>query len=187
MNERCHIEDLFPADEAAIARVAALLSAAFPDDDWADPVAALAEVRESLAPERISRVARDQTGAVIGWIGGLPRYDGRVWELHPLVVAADHRRQGVGRALVADLEDQVRRRGALTLWLGTDDTDGRTSLSGQDLYADLLEQLRCIHNLADHPFSFYLRLGFAIVGVVPDANGFGRPDILMAKRVAPLP
>jgi aminoglycoside 6'-N-acetyltransferase I len=75
----------------------------------------------------------------------------------------------------------------LTLWLGTDDTDGRTSLAGQDLYADLWEQLRCIRNLADHPFSFYLRLGFSVVGVVPDANGFGRPDILMAKRVAASP
>ena len=27
------------------------------------------------------------------------------------------------------------------------------------------------------------RLGFVVVGVVPDANGFGKPDILMAKRV----
>ena len=26
--------------------------------------------------------------------------------------------------------------------------------------------------------------GFVIVGVVPDANGLGKPDILMAKRVA---
>jgi len=26
-------------------------------------------------------------------------------------------------------------------------------------------------------------MGFVIVGVLPDANGFGKPDIFMAKRV----
>ena len=34
---------------------------------------------------------------------------------------------------------------------------------------------------------FYLRVGFHIVGVIPDANGFGKPDILMAKRIAAHP
>ena len=29
----------------------------------------------------------------------LEAYDGRVWEIHPLVVAARHRRKGIGRAL----------------------------------------------------------------------------------------
>ena len=41
-----------------------------------------------------------------------------------------------------------------------------------------------IRNLKDHPFEFYLRLGFRIAGVLPDANGFGKPDIFLAKRVA---
>ncbi|MCA9940912.1 MAG: AAC(6')-Ia family aminoglycoside 6'-N-acetyltransferase, partial [Anaerolineales bacterium] len=27
------------------------------------------------------------------------------------------------------------------------------------------------------------KLGYAIVGVVPDANGWGKPDIIMAKRI----
>jgi aminoglycoside 6'-N-acetyltransferase I len=38
-------------------------------------------------------------------------------------------------------------------------------------------------NLKNHPFTFYERLGYHIVGVIPDANGIGKPDILMAKRL----
>jgi len=34
-----------------------------------------------------------------------------------------------------------------------------------------------------HAEAFYQKCGFVIVGVVPDANGLGKPDILMAKRV----
>ena len=38
----------------------------------------------------------------------------------------------------------------------------------------------------DHPFEFYQKLGFVIVGVMPDANGLGKPDIFMAKRLGGL-
>jgi aminoglycoside 6'-N-acetyltransferase I len=36
----------------------------------------------------------------------------------------------------------------------------------------------------DHPAGFYSRMGFQVVGLIPDANGPGKPDILMAKRVS---
>jgi len=32
-------------------------------------------------------------------------------------------------------------------------------------------------------YEFYQKLGFTIVGIIPDANGWGKPDILVAKRV----
>jgi aminoglycoside 6'-N-acetyltransferase I len=81
------------------------------------------------------------------------------------------------------LEEQVRQRGGLTIWLGTDDEDDQTSLSGVNLYPNVWEHLTKIRNLRDHPFEFYQKLGFVIVGVMPDANGRGKPDIYMAKRV----
>ena len=36
-------------------------------------------------------------------------------------------------------------------------------------------------------YEFYQKIGFSFVGVIPDANGFGKPDIIMAKRVANYP
>jgi aminoglycoside 6'-N-acetyltransferase I len=102
------------------------------------------------------------------------------------VVAASHRRQGIGRALVADLERVVAARGALTLWLGSDDESDETSASGVDLYADVAGAIRGLKTLrGDHPLDFYLRLGFRVTGLMPDANGRGRPDIFLARRVAP--
>jgi aminoglycoside 6'-N-acetyltransferase I len=58
-----------------------------------------------------------------------------------------------------------------------------TSLAGEDLYPDPLLKLAAIRNPGRHPYEFYQRLGYALAGVVPDANGFGKPDILMTKRV----
>jgi aminoglycoside 6'-N-acetyltransferase I len=69
------------------------------------------------------------------------------------------------------------------LWAGSDDENGETSLSGTDLYQDIPGSIRDIRNLGGHPFEFYLRLGFRITGVMPDANGPGKPDIFLAKRL----
>ncbi len=90
----------------------------------------------------------------------------------------------MGRALVTDLEEHVRLQGGLTLWVGTDDETNQTTLGGVDLYPNVCEHIAKIRNIRRHPYEFYQKVGFVLVGVVPDANGFGKPDILMAKRVA---
>jgi aminoglycoside 6'-N-acetyltransferase I len=92
-------------------------------------------------------------------------------------------RHGIGRALVADLERCLVERGGKTVFLGSDDEQGQTSVGGEDLYPDVWTHLKNIRNLRRHPYEFYQKLGFTIVGVIPDANGFGKPDILMAKRL----
>ncbi|GAB4438537.1 MAG: aminoglycoside N-acetyltransferase AAC(6')-Ii [Anaerolineae bacterium] len=180
------ITSLLPDDEVAIVQTARLLVDGFKQywpDAWPTIEIALVEVRQSFGPGRISRIAVDDSATVLGWVGGISQYDGHVWELHPLVVHGAHRRQGIGRALVADLEAQVRMQGGQTLWLGTDDEAGMTSLGGINLYPDVLGHLQAIRNLRGHPYEFYQKLGFAIVGVLPDANGPGKPDIYMAKSV----
>jgi aminoglycoside 6'-N-acetyltransferase I len=164
---------------------AALLHGAFLNRarDWQDLDSARQEVLESLSEGKISRVAIDEAGSVVGWIGAMPIYSGNVWEIHPLVVATQHRRLGVGRALVHDLENIVSRKGGLTLFAGSDDENGETTLSDVDLYPDIPNAMRNVRNLKSHPYEFYLRIGFKIVGVMPDANGIGKPDIFLAKRV----
>lgn len=181
------IIDLMPDNLRAIEQTAQVLFESFHDhwpDAWPTLEDAREEVEESFAADRVSRIAIDEAGNVIGWIGGISQYDGHVWELHPLAVSAPARGQGVARALVNDLEAIVRARGGITLWLGTDDEDNQTSLAGVDLYPNVWEHVTTIRNLRGHPFEFYQKLGFVIVGVMPDANGLGKPDIFMAKRIA---
>jgi aminoglycoside 6'-N-acetyltransferase I len=181
------IVDLQPGDETRIRQTAAVLVEGFREqspDSWPTIEKALAEVRESFEAGRVSRVALADDGTVLGWVGAISQYDGRVWELHPLVVAPSFHRRGIGRALVTDLEAYLSARGAQTLWLGSDDETGQTSLAGIDLYDDLPGHLAGIRNLNNHPYEFYLRLGYTIVGVMPDANGPGKPDIFLAKRIA---
>lgn len=180
------IIDLTSNDEELIRQAAQLLFDAFKTNwpgAWPTLEEAVTEVHESFAPDRLSRVALDDDGTLLGWIGGIEHYSGHVWELHPLAVSPAAQGRGVGRALVEDLEQQVSRRGALTLWVGTDDEAGMTSLAGVDLYPNVWEHLAQIENLRGHPYEFYQKLGFAIIGVIPDANGPGKPDIYLAKRV----
>jgi aminoglycoside 6'-N-acetyltransferase I len=152
-------------------------------DAWETLEEAREEVHQSFASDRISRVAVDENGDAVGWIGGISQYDGNVWELHPLVVRPDMQGNGIGRALVNDLEAQIKARGGLTVTLGSDDEHGMTSLYGIDLYPDPLEHLLNIRNLRRHPYEFYLKCGYVLTGIVPDANGRGKPDIIMSKRI----
>jgi aminoglycoside 6'-N-acetyltransferase I len=182
---RFSIVDLDPRDGGAVREAAALLVDGFKDhwpDAWPEMDSALEEVRRSFGEGRLSRVALEEDGTILGWIGGIASYGGNAWELHPLVVRPSYQRRGIGRALVADLEARVRERGGLTLWLGTDDEDGMTTLFGVDLYPNVLEHLASIQNLRGHPYRFYKKLGFSLIGVMPDANGMGKPDIYVAKR-----
>jgi aminoglycoside 6'-N-acetyltransferase I len=179
------IVDLQPGDEDRVHEAVMLLIDAFAQnpDYCPDKESALEEIQDLYDPGCIRRVAVDARGAVVGLIGGRPHYEGHVWEVHPLAVRPEQQGRGIGRALVADLEQRVGDRGGLTLWLGTDDEVNQTTLSAVDLYPNPLEHLARIQNLRGHPYEFYQKVGFVLVGVMPDANGWGKPDIFMAKRV----
>lgn len=178
------IQDM-PNNESSIEQAGELLMLAFAKnypDSWSTLEEGIEEVEEMLADDRICRVALLEE-RIVGWIGGIPEYEGNVWELHPLAVHPDFQGRGIGKLLVEDLEKQVSEKGALTLKLGSDDVTNMTTLSDVDLYDNLSEKIATIQNLKNHPFSFYQKLGYTIIGVLPDANGIGKPDIFMGKRV----
>lgn len=178
------IEDLDKSDAPRIEATARILHLAFsPHGAWTTMGEATQEVVDSLSADRISRVAVGADDGVLGWIGAIRQYDGVVWELHPIVVAESQRRRGIGRALVLDLEKILTARGALTLWAGADDLSRETSLGGIDLYAGLPSALDRVTSWGRHPLPFYRSLGFQMIGVMPDANGIGRPDIFLGKRL----
>ena len=178
--------DLVVGMEREIGQCAELLIDGFRElapNAWPDALAASHEVEDALATGKINRMLVANDGRVLAWVGATPRYDGNVWEIHPLVVRPDHQGQGFGRRLLAEIERLARAAGVVTLWLGSDDETASTSLAGRDLYQDPGTAMATIRNLRRHPFEFYQKCGFTIVGVLPDANGPGKPDIHLAKRV----
>ena len=173
-------------NEQLIQQAAQLLMDVFREhwpDAWPAFDDARKEIHEMLGTERICRAAIDEQGNLLGIIGGISGYDGNVWELHPLAVQPNTQGQGIGRALVEDFEEQVRQRGGLTITLGSDDEDNMTSLSEVDLFENTWEKIQNIRNFKNHPYTFYQKLGYIITGIVPNANGIGKPDILMSTRV----
>jgi len=175
-----------PNDEKFIQQAAQLMVDAFREhwpNAWPTLEDGLEEIHEMFQEGRIFRAMVDDNENLLGIIGGISQYDGRVWELHPLAVQPSMQGKGIGRVLVEDFEEQVHLKGGLTIILGSDDEDDMTSLSNIDLYENLWEKIRNISNLKGHPYEFYQKMGYFITGIVPDANGRGKPDILMSKKV----
>ena len=174
---------IVPYDASMRAGCASVLVDAFREfapDSWPTLEDGLEEVDEcvELGPVRVAVEGAE----LLGWVGLRFSY-AKVWELHPLAVAPSHQRSGIGRALVAEIERVAAESGAATIQLGSDDQPGWTSLADVDVYPNPLEHLAALRDVKGHPFVFYEKCGFSVTGIVPDANGFGKPDIMLSKRV----
>lgn len=150
---------------------------------WANREEAIEEVEESLKDDkkRVSIIALDND-EVLGWIAGLEFY-GMVIEIHPLVVKYSKQKLGIGRILLSLFEKRAKELGFVSVFAGSDDCDCSTSLGGIELYPNAVEKLTTIKNIKNHPFEFYIKCGYELVGVLPDANGKGKPDIYLAKTI----
>lgn len=156
-----------------------LLKEAFPHS-YSD--CAEEEISKCLSEERLA-IAAIENDRLIGFVGAIPQYGITAWELHPLVVSEAYRYQGIGTKLCGVLEQTLKEKGCLTIYLGSDDETGSTTLSNTDLFDDTFHKIKTIKNLKRHPFEFYQKIGYQIVGVIPNANGIGKPDIWLAKSI----
>lgn len=179
-------DDLAPEDwtKAATVLRSALDRSPF---GYRDPGAAEAEVELRRLQDEWLGYAALEGDDMAGWIGALRTYS-HGWEIHPLVVAPAWQRRGVGSSLLAALEARARAEGVLTLFLGSDDDYGGTTLFGRDAWPDVLGAARDVEaSAAGHALGFYRRRGFEVVGLLPDVNGPGKPDLMMAKRLRGTP
>jgi len=118
-----------------------------------------------------------------GWVGLRPLY-AKTWELHPLVIDSAFRGKGLGRRLLEKLEEKAREKGLIGIALGTDDDTFRTSLSRARIdRSNIFREIERIENLRAHPYEFYEKCGYMIVGLIPNANGRNKPDIWMWKSL----
>ncbi|HXU99863.1 MAG TPA: GNAT family N-acetyltransferase [Caulobacteraceae bacterium] len=178
------IVDFATLGKDQLAQAARILRQALPGPmAYKGPGEAEAEVAKVLGDPARFGFAALVGDEVAGWIGAARGYSHSL-ELHPLAVDPASQRTGVGRALVAALEARARAEGFLAIHLGADDDFGGTSLFGQDVFGEVLATAGQVTADERHPLGFYRRCGFEVVGLIPDANGPGKPDILMAKRIA---
>lgn len=155
---------------------------------WPSQTEALAEVHEALGADRVALAAVGDD-RLLGWVGASPTGYGRLtWELHPVAVDPRAQGAGVGAALVRELLEGLAAREVGTVLASCPDTDGATSIGGVNLFPGVLDHLRMLDDRRTlegrrHPRGFLQRFGFEVVGVVPDATGPGRHDILLAAQV----
>jgi aminoglycoside 6'-N-acetyltransferase I len=153
-------------------------------DMWLDldEKMALEEVEESISDENIS-IGIKVNNQLIGWVGLIPMYE-KTWELHPMAIIPKYQGKGYGKILLNEMENIAREKGIIGIFAGSDDETNKTSLSGKDITGEnIFEEIKNIKNYRNHPYEFYVKCGYSIIGIIPNANGSKKPDILLWKDI----
>ncbi|BAK88619.1 aminoglycoside acetyltransferase [Pseudomonas aeruginosa NCGM2.S1] len=151
-------------------------------DSWPSLQKATETVIECISAENIciGILINDE---LCGWVGLREMYK-KTWELHPMVIKKKHQNKGFGKILIFETEKKAKERNLEGIVLGTDDETFRTTLSMSELNNEnIFHEIKNIKNLKNHPFEFYEKCGYSIIGVIPNANGKNKPDILMWKNI----
>ena len=176
---------VFLGDEPLTVDAAAhILVVAFHDRSpaWPTVSAAYGTVNEFAQDQHIAFGAFADS-SLVGWIGATPSYNGNVWEIQLLGVTPEWQRIGIATALVRILISAVGHVGCHTVCVWCDDETNSTSIGGCNLFPRPLDALARLESGPRHAGGFYEHIGFVRCGILPDANGPGKPDILYAIPV----
>jgi len=143
---------------------------------------ALDTVNECITGENIA-LGIKINDKLIGWIGLRPMYE-KTWELHPLAIKPEFQGKNYGKVLLLELEKIAQEKGIIGIVAGSDDDANKTSLSEKELTGEnILDEIKNIKNYKNHPFEFYKKCGYSIIGVIPNASGPRKPDIWLWKDI----
>jgi len=149
------------------------------------------DLDKNKAAETVNKCLNDKNiclgitvnNSLIGWIGLRPMYE-KTWELHPMVVKNDCQKKGYGKILLKEAEKIARENGIIGIFIGSDDETNKTSLSDKEITGEnIFDEIKNIKNYKNHPFEFYIKCGYCIIGMIPNANGPKKPDILLWKDI----
>ena len=125
-----------------------------------------------------------ENDVLIGYAGLLKMYSDITLELHPLVIKEGYRNMGIGTKLLKEAERMAKEKNALNIMLGSDDEYYKTNLHEFDFNNTYIGYtIKNIKNINNHPYEFYQKNGYKIVGIFPNANGIGKPDIWLWKQL----
>ena len=135
-----------------------------------DKDGAMETVNESINDENIC-IGIKANDELIGWVTLTPMYE-KTWELHPLAISPKYKNKGYGKILMEELEKLAREKGIIGIWLSSGDETNKTSLSEVEITEkNIFEEIKNIKNLKKHPYEFYIKCGYIIIGIVPNAYG----------------
>jgi len=143
---------------------------------------AFIEVKECIKGSNIC-IGIKLENKLIGWAGLRPMYE-KTWELHPMVIKQEFQGKKYGQKLLNELENIAYKNGIIGIVAGSDDETNSTSLSDKEINGEnIFEEIKCIKNYKKHPFEFYKKCGYNIIGIIPNANGQNKPDIWLWKDI----
>ena len=153
------------------------------DDKWFNNTKeSFDEVKECIEQSDIC-IGIKTGNELIGWASIRPMYE-KTWELHSLVIKKKYHGKKYGKILLNEIEKKALLNGIIGLVAGADDVTNSTSLSDKEINGEnIFEEIKNIKNYKNHPFEFYIKCGYNIIGIVPNANGQNKPDIWLWKDI----
>jgi aminoglycoside 6'-N-acetyltransferase I len=147
-----------------------------------DKNSAVETVKESIDDENIC-IGIKIDDELIGWVCVSPEFE-QTWELHPMVIKTEFQGKGFGKILINEAEKIAREKGIIGIILGSGEETYKTSLSQNEITKkNLLEKNKNIKNYKNHPYEFYRKCGYCVYGIIPNAYGLNKPNILMWKDI----